>query len=100
MAVSSPSPEDLLTRGVSSVVDEKSLRHKLRRGRPLRVKLGIDPTGYQLHLGHVVPLRKLRAWQEAGHQAVLIIGDYTAQVGDPTGRDKSRRALSAEQTKK
>lgn len=90
----------LLDRGVAEVIDRRSLENKLRRRTPLRVKFGIDPTGYQLHLGHVVPLRKLRAFQEAGHKAVLIIGDYTARVGDPSGKDKSRTALSAEQTKK
>ncbi len=92
--------DDLLHRGVERIIEEKTLRTKLHRRRPLRVKLGIDPTGYQLHLGHVVPLRKLRAWQNLGHQAVLIIGDYTAQIGDPSGREKSRLALSPEQTKK
>lgn len=91
---------NLLDRGVAEVIDRKSLQAKLGRNKPLRVKLGIDATGYQLHLGHVVPLRKLRAFQEAGHTAVLIIGDFTAQIGDPSGRDKSRSALSAEQTKK
>lgn len=92
--------DDLLHRGVDRVVNEKSLRAKLRRGKPLRVKLGIDPTSHNLHLGHVVPLRKLRAWQDLGHQAVLIIGDYTAQVGDPSGREKARLSLSREQTKR
>lgn len=90
----------LLDRGVAEIIDRRSIEGKLGRRKPLRIKFGIDPTGYQLHLGHVVPLRKLRAFQEAGHQAVLIIGDYTAQVGDPSGRDKTRNALSAEQTKK
>lgn len=90
----------LLTRGVAEAIDRRSLEAKLRRRKPLRVKFGIDPTSHQLHLGHVVPLRKLRAFQEAGHQAVLIIGDYTAQVGDPSGRDSSRTPLSAEQTKR
>lgn len=92
--------QQLLTRGVAETIERRSLETKLRRGKPLRVKFGIDPTGYQLHLGHVVPLRKLRAWQQAGHRAVLIIGDYTAQIGDPSGRDKTRSALSPEQTKK
>ncbi len=91
---------NLLERGVAEVIERRSLETKLHRHRPLRVKLGIDPTGYQLHLGHVVPLRKLQAFQMAGHRAILIIGDYTARVGDPSGRDKTRPALSAEQTKK
>ena len=90
----------LLDRGVAEIIERRSVEAKLHRRKPLRVKFGIDPTGYQLHLGHVVPLRKLRAWQDAGHQAVLIIGDYTARIGDPSGRDESRSALSAEQTRK
>lgn len=90
----------LLTRAVQEVIELRSLTNKLERRRPLRVKLGVDPTGYHLHLGHVVPLRKLRAFQEAGHQAVLVIGDYTAQVGDPSGKDKTRSALKAEQVEK
>lgn len=96
----SPEMDDLLERGVEQIIEPKSLHSKLRRKKPLRIKFGIDPTGYQLHLGHAVTLRKLRAWQDLGHQAVLIIGDYTAQVGDPSGREKARLALSHEQTKK
>lgn len=91
---------NLLERGVAEIIERRSLESKLHRRKPLRVKFGIDATGYQIHIGHVVPLRKLRAFQEAGHQAVLIIGDYTARIGDPSGREKSRAALSAEQTKK
>lgn len=64
--------------------------------RPLRVKLGIDPTGAEIHLGHSIPVRKLRAFQDAGHQAVLIIGDFTARIGDPTGRSEVRRQLTQE----
>lgn len=67
--------------------------------RPLRVKLGIDPTGADLHLGHSIPVRKLRAFQDAGHTAVLIIGDFTAQIGDPTGKSEVRRQLAADQVK-
>ncbi|MBS9769443.1 MAG: tyrosine--tRNA ligase [Trichodesmium erythraeum GBRTRLIN201] len=65
--------------------------------RPLRVKLGIDPTGVDVHLGHSIPVRKLRAFQDAGHTAVLIIGDFTARVGDPTGKSEARRQLTPEQ---
>lgn len=90
---------DLLSRGVTKVVDEEHLRARLRRGRALRVKLGIDPTAVRLHLGHAVVLQKLRAFQDAGHQAVLVIGDFTAQIGDPTGRDRARTALSPAQVK-
>ncbi|MBD2580068.1 tyrosine--tRNA ligase [Oscillatoria sp. FACHB-1406] len=67
--------------------------------RPLRVKLGIDPTGTDLHLGHSIPFRKLRAFQDAGHIAVIIIGDFTAQIGDPTGKSEVRRQLTPEQVK-
>ncbi len=65
--------------------------------RPLRVKLGIDPTGADIHLGHSIPLRKLRSFQDAGHTAVLIIGDFTARIGDPTGKSEVRQQLTAEQ---
>ncbi len=67
--------------------------------RPLRVKLGIDPTGTDIHLGHSIPVRKLRAFQDAGHKAVLIIGDFTAQIGDPTGKSEVRKQLTPEQVK-
>ena len=67
-----------------------------REGRPLRVKLGIDPTGSDIHLGHSILFRKLRAFQDAGHTAVLIIGDFTARIGDPTGKSATRVQLSAE----
>jgi tyrosyl-tRNA synthetase len=67
--------------------------------RPLRVKLGIDPTGTQLHLGHSIPFRKLKAFQDAGHTAVVIIGDFTARIGDPTGKSEVRRQLTPEQVK-
>src|SRR5439155_10849591 len=90
----------LIRRGVEQVVPEDELRKKLERsvktGKPLRVKYGIDPTGIDVHLGHTVPLRKLRQFQELGHQAVLIIGNYTALVGDPSGRDQTRARLTRE----
>ena len=66
-------------------------------GRPLRVKLGIDPTGSDIHLGHSILFRKLRAFQDAGHTAVLIIGDFTARIGDPTGKSSTRVQLTTEQ---
>src|SRR3954466_2870363 len=86
-----------IRRGVDRIVPEEELRTKLATGRPLRVKLGIDPTGFNVHLGHTVVLRKLRQFQDLGHQVVLIIGTATAAVGDPSGRDKSREALTPEQ---
>ena len=91
----------ILLRGAAQVETEKELRAKLERsfktGNPLRVKYGIDPTGFDVHLGHTVPLRKLRQFQELGHTAVLIIGTATAMVGDPSGRDSSRVGLTPEQ---
>ena len=88
---------ELLTRGTATVISEKELLAKLERGKPLRAKLGVDPTSPDLHLGHSVVLEKLRQFQELGHQAVLIIGDFTAQIGDPTGRSKTRPPLSREE---
>jgi len=91
----------LIRRGIEQIVPEDELHKKLERsvktGKPLRVKYGIDPTGIDVHLGHTVPLRKLRLFQELGHQAVLIIGNYTALVGDPSGRDQTRARLTVEQ---
>lgn len=85
----------VIRRGVEKIVPEEELAQKLEHsrkiGRPLRVKYGIDPTGIDVHLGHTVPLRKLRQFQELGHQAVIIIGNYTALVGDPSGRDEARK---------
>jgi tyrosyl-tRNA synthetase len=86
-----------LTRGCPQVLEQEGLLKKLQSGRPLRVKYGIDPTGIDVHLGHTVPLRKLRQFQQLGHQAVLIIGNYTALVGDPSGRDETRARLTEEQ---
>src|SRR5882724_2675685 len=85
---------DLLAQGCESVVTRDELKKKLEQGRPLRVKLGCDPTAPDLHLGHSVVLRKLRQFQDLGHKAVLIIGDYTALIGDPTGQNKTRPMLS------
>jgi len=85
---------ELLTAGCETVVTREELLQKLQSGRPLRVKLGCDPTAPDLHLGHSVVLRKLRQFQDLGHKAVLIIGDYTALIGDPTGQNKTRPMLS------
>jgi tyrosyl-tRNA synthetase len=83
-------------RGAVAVLPEGRLAEQLAEGRPLRVKLGVDPTSPDIHLGHTVVLTKLRAFQGVGHTVVLIIGDYTARVGDPSGRDATRPVLSAE----
>ena len=92
---------ELLERGTEQIEPRDELRKKLQKsletGKPLRVKYGIDPTGIDVHLGHTVPLRKLKLFQDLGHQAVLIIGNYTALVGDPSGRDQSRVRLTQEQ---
>lgn len=89
-------PHELLTRGVAEVIIESELRELLSTGRPLRLKQGFDPSRPLMHIGHAVGLRKLRKFQELGHQVVLIVGDWTAQIGDPSGRDETRPRLSAE----
>jgi len=91
----------VIGRGVEKIVPEEELAAKLEKSRktntPLRIKYGIDPTGIDVHLGHTVPLRKMRQFQELGHQAVIIIGNYTALVGDPSGRDETRARLTQDQ---
>src|SRR6478736_803674 len=87
----------VLTAGAVDVITEADLRRKLARATPLRAKLGIDPTSSDLHLGFAVVLRKLRQFQELGHVAVLIIGDFTAQVGDPSGRSATRPRLTRDE---
>lgn len=89
----------MLTRGVEEVIVKDHLEAALKSGKKLRVKFGIDPTAPDLHLGHTVPLRKLRQFQDAGHTAVLIIGDFTAMIGDPTGRSEERMPLSTKEVK-
>ena len=88
---------DRLSSGAIECLPEGRLAELLALGRPLRVKLGIDPTAPDLHLGHSVVLTKLREFQDAGHTAVLVIGDWTARVGDPSGRSSTRPMLSAEE---
>src|SRR3982074_3128682 len=86
----------ILGTGAVDVITEADFRRKLGTGRPLRAKLGIDPTASHIHLGFAVVLRKLRQFQDLGHTAVLIIGDFTAQVGDPSGKSETRQPLSHE----
>ena len=86
-----------LTRNAVESLPAGALEARLREGRPLRVKLGLDPTASDLHLGHTVVLQKLREFQDAGHTVVLIVGDYTARVGDPSGRSATRPVLSGEE---
>lgn len=92
-----------LSRGTSEIFpnqpesdnpDENLMQRLLKSDRPLRIKYGIDPTGAEIHLGHTIPMRKLRAFQDAGHTAVLLIGDFTARIGDPTGKSEVRRQLT------
>ncbi len=86
-----------LKLGASQIISEEELRQKLSLGRPLRIKLGVDPTSADLHLGHTILLRKLRQFQDLGHEAILIIGDFTAMIGDPSGRSITRPQLTHEQ---
>lgn len=93
-------PSELLVRAVQDVVPRTVAESKMKSGKPLRLYWGIDPTGTRIHLGHSVPLRKMRAFQDAGHHVILLIGSFTAMIGDPSGRDEMRQALSAEDVKK
>src|SRR5229473_7701035 len=90
-----------LRKGAAEIIREEDLKAKLEQsaktGKPLRVKLGIDPTAPDLHLGHTVVLRKLKHFQDRGHTAIFLVGDFTALVGDPTGQSETRPALSPEQ---
>ncbi len=88
--------DELLTRGVAEVIVETELRKRLENGDVLRLKQGFDPSRPHMHIGHTVGLRKLRSFQEAGHKVVLIVGDWTAQIGDPSGRDETRPRLTAD----
>ena len=89
----------VITSGIDNIIPEQDMRKKLSRGKPLNIKLGVDPTAPDLHLGHAVPLRKMRQFQDLGHQVVLIIGDGTAMIGDPSGRNTTRPPLTSEQVK-
>ncbi len=94
------SPEEqlkLIKKGVIDIINEEELLEKLKEGRPLIVKAGFDPTAPDLHLGHTVLLQKLRTFQQLGHTVYFIIGDFTAMIGDPSGRDKTRPPLTKEQ---
>src|SRR5215467_9613417 len=86
-----------LTRNAATVLPEGGLEEKLRLGRPLRVKLGIDVTAPHVTLGNGVPLQRMRAFQDEGHTGVLIVGDYTTRIGDPSGRSVERPILSGEE---
>src|SRR5437870_4074141 len=87
----------ILRRGVFEIISEQELRTLLAKGKPLRLKMGFDPSRPDLHLGHAVALRKLRQLQELGHKVVLIVGDWTGRIGDPSGQSEMRTMLSEEQ---
>jgi tyrosyl-tRNA synthetase len=84
----------VIRRGAADLINETELRERLASGRPLRVKAGFDPTAADLHLGHTVLMRKLRQIQELGHHVIFLVGDFTARIGDPSGRSETRPALS------
>ncbi|MCD6181323.1 MAG: tyrosine--tRNA ligase [Candidatus Cloacimonetes bacterium] len=94
----------IIRKGTEEIISEAEMIKKLEKsketGKPLRIKYGIDPTGSDVHIGHLVPIRKMREFQDLGHIGVIIIGDFTAQIGDPTGKDDSRPPLSKEQVLK
>src|SRR5271154_348509 len=87
----------VIHRGVDELIQEDDLRRKLARGKPLRVKFGLDPTAPDLHLGHTVVLNKMRQLQDLGHTVIFLIGDFTTMIGDPTGRNATRPPLSREE---
>lgn len=93
----------MIAKGVSMLINEQELKAKLvesqQKGRPLVIKLGLDPSAPDIHLGHAVVLRKIKQMQDMGHEAVIVIGDFTGKIGDPTGKAKGRKALSDEQVK-
>lgn len=91
--------KELLSRGVEEVINRKHLEKRLLSGEKLRIKFGVDPTKPDIHLGHIIPLRKLKEFQKLGHIVVFIVGDFTAQIGDPSGRSKTRPQLSAEKVR-
>ena len=103
MSVRALPPEgqlDLLRRGAIEIISEEDLLAKLRQGRPLRVKLGVDPSAPDIHLGIAIVLRKLRQFQDLGHQAILVVGDFTGMIGDPSERKKTRPMLTPEEIKR
>src|SRR5690554_5682359 len=92
---------EILKRGVSDLISEEDLKEKLelakKEDRPLKIKLGLDPSAPDIHLGHTVVLRKLKQFQDLGHEVYLIIGDFTGRIGDPTGKSETRKQLTEEE---
>jgi tyrosyl-tRNA synthetase len=91
--------EELLTRGVTEIIVKDNLKKALKAKKKLRVKYGIDPSGAKVHLGHTVPIWELRQFQDLGHTIVLILGDFTAQIGDASDKTAERQPLTLEQVK-
>ncbi|MBP7217020.1 MAG: tyrosine--tRNA ligase, partial [Candidatus Omnitrophica bacterium] len=90
---------EVIKRGVVDIISEEDIINKLKEGRPLIIKAGFDPTAPDIHLGHTVLLRKLRQFQDLGHQVAFLVGDFTARIGDPTGQSKIRKILTDEEIK-
>src|SRR5207237_8058787 len=90
---------ELIKRGAIDVLPEEELVAKLKRGRPLKIKTGFDPTAPDLHLGHSVLIQKMKQFQELGHDLFFLIGDFTARIGDPTGKNVTRKMLTEEEVK-
>ena len=92
--------DELLTRGVQDIIGKEDLEKKLKSGEKMKIYIGADPSRPDIHLGHAVALRKLKKFQELGHKIIFLIGDFSAQIGDPTGRDEARKQLSISEVKK
>lgn len=86
----------LIARGADEIIKKEDLEARLKTGRPLRIKAGFDPTAPDLHLGHTVLLNKMRQFQDLGHQVIFLIGDFTGMIGDPTGKNVTRKPLTRE----
>ena len=92
--------KELLTRGVEEIIDKDNLEKRLKSGKELRIKLGIDPTSPNIHIGRAVPLLKLRDFQKLGHKVIFIIGDFTGVIGDTSDKESERPMIQSEQVKK
>src|ERR1700755_2383878 len=90
---------EVIGRGAEEIIKREDLQARLKLGRPLRVKAGFDPTAPDLHLGHTVLLNKMRQFQEFGHEVIFLIGDFTGLIGDPTGKNVTRKPLSPDEIK-
>ena len=92
-----PKQWEILTRGVVETISEAELKAKLAKGKPLNIKLGVDPTTPDIHLGHTVVMRKLRQFQELGHEVTFLIGTFTGMIGDPSDRESARSQQTLEE---